>query len=422
LRPFVGVLAWTWVSFMNPHRLSWGVARTFPVALVVALATLAGVVLSGEPKQLPRNPGTRLLFALWACLSISTALALHSDTALEAWILRSKILLMAILTMTLLKDRERLRWLCIVTALSVGFFGLKGGIFTIITGAQYQVLGPEDTFLGDNTSLALALTMVLPILFYLTRDVNQKPLRWLLWATFVFSIPAIIGTYSRGGLLGLAAVAMTMFAKGGRKLFGVVLLTAATVAVITLAPQKWSQRMETIGHYQSEASAMARIHAWTLAWRLALARPIFGWGPQAMDDKKLYDTYYPESPGRDDVHNSYLQLLAECGFVTFAVFAALLGWCLLHLRRLSALFRESPEHTWVATYADMLQVSLIGYVVSAAFLEMAFFDLLYHIVASSIALVQLAAGLEVKSAVPLRRAAHVPLAPVPRATTAVSAG
>ena len=29
VRPYVGVLLWTWISIMNPHRLAYGVAFDF---------------------------------------------------------------------------------------------------------------------------------------------------------------------------------------------------------------------------------------------------------------------------------------------------------------------------------------------------------------------------------------------------------
>ena len=39
--PWVGILVFTWLSLMNPHRLAYGIATNFPFALIVALTTLA---------------------------------------------------------------------------------------------------------------------------------------------------------------------------------------------------------------------------------------------------------------------------------------------------------------------------------------------------------------------------------------------
>src|SRR3546814_17578451 len=71
LRPHVGILAWCWISYMNPHRLTWGVAFDFPVGLVIALATLAAWVLSQEPKKFQLTPvsGLLLAFVFWMTLA-----------------------------------------------------------------------------------------------------------------------------------------------------------------------------------------------------------------------------------------------------------------------------------------------------------------------------------------------------------------
>src|SRR3546814_4159224 len=67
LRPHVGILAWCWISYMNPHRLSWGFAYEFPVAMMIGLSTLAAWVLSKEPKKLPINAVSALMlaFVVW---------------------------------------------------------------------------------------------------------------------------------------------------------------------------------------------------------------------------------------------------------------------------------------------------------------------------------------------------------------------
>ena len=43
VRPFVGVLLWSWISFMNPHRLVYGgIALSVPWAMLIFFATIFG--------------------------------------------------------------------------------------------------------------------------------------------------------------------------------------------------------------------------------------------------------------------------------------------------------------------------------------------------------------------------------------------
>ena len=37
--PFVGILMWTWITVMDPHRLAFGLSQTFQVNLLVAVVT-----------------------------------------------------------------------------------------------------------------------------------------------------------------------------------------------------------------------------------------------------------------------------------------------------------------------------------------------------------------------------------------------
>ena len=52
-RPWIGILVWTWLGFMNPHRLAWGFATTLPFAMVVALTTMLAMLMSKEEKKIP---------------------------------------------------------------------------------------------------------------------------------------------------------------------------------------------------------------------------------------------------------------------------------------------------------------------------------------------------------------------------------
>ena len=68
---------------------------------------------------------------------------------------------------SLLHEREHVHWLLWGLVVSVGYYGVKGGIFSIITGAENRVWGPPDSFIEDNNAIAVALIMVIPIMYYL---------------------------------------------------------------------------------------------------------------------------------------------------------------------------------------------------------------------------------------------------------------
>ncbi len=52
-RPYIGVLVWSWISYMNPHRLTWGFAYSLPFAQIVAVTLLFSFLISREKKSYP---------------------------------------------------------------------------------------------------------------------------------------------------------------------------------------------------------------------------------------------------------------------------------------------------------------------------------------------------------------------------------
>jgi hypothetical protein len=56
-RPWIGILVWSWLGFMNPHRLAWGFATTLPFAMAVAITTILAMLLSKEEKKIPVDAG-----------------------------------------------------------------------------------------------------------------------------------------------------------------------------------------------------------------------------------------------------------------------------------------------------------------------------------------------------------------------------
>jgi probable O-glycosylation ligase (exosortase A-associated) len=204
---------WAWVSYMNPHRLTWGIAYEFPVAAVVGATLLAGVVFTREPRRIPLTPLTAvwILFVLWMCLT--TVVALTPEAAHEQLSKVLKFQLIAFITLMLLTTRERLYALIWIIVLSLGFYGIKGGLFALLTGGNYKIWGPEGSFIAGNNEVGLALVMTLPLMR------SQRPwVRRALLVAMLLTALTILATYSRGAFLAGGSMAMVLMLKSGRKL------------------------------------------------------------------------------------------------------------------------------------------------------------------------------------------------------------
>ena len=322
-RPWVGILMWSWIGYMNPHRLTWSFAYTMPFAMMVALATLIGLLFTGERKPLPKTIETYLLLALWALFVVSTLSAYNPTDAWNQLDKVSKILLVTFITMLLFQDVYKLKLLFYVIALSIGFYGLKGGIWAIGTGGGNSVLGPPDSFIAGNTEIGLALNMVIPLLVLLIRFEERRWVKNGLRATLFFSIPAVLFTYSRGAVLGLGVVLTLMFVKSRAKF--IILPLAIIVAIFgkSMVPEQWLARMGTIQTYEQDRSANMRLNSWHVAYQLAQDNPFIGAGFRPFSPG-VYLRYSPDEKLNDqqDAHSIYFQVLAEHGFTGLALYVS----------------------------------------------------------------------------------------------------
>jgi probable O-glycosylation ligase (exosortase A-associated) len=150
--------------------------------------------------------------------------------------------------------------------------------------------------------------------------------------------------------------------------------------------------METIETYHEDMSANQRLNSWFVAFELAKEYPVMGGGFRTFSEE-VYNLYMPGyrfAGAEHDAHSIYFQVLGEHGFTGLAIYVLLLLSTLISLRRLVWQTRKNPAQEWIGNCAQMVEVSVIGYIVSGTFLSMSYFDLFYHLVAITVILKVLA--------------------------------
>ncbi len=368
--PYVGILLWSWLGYMNPHRLAYGFAVNAPFAQITAIVTIIALFihLKKESLKVPwsREVVVLILFIIW--MLVSTIDAHYPQFAWPQFNKVIKIQVMIFLTLMLINTRLRIHHVAWIIALSLGFYGIKGGIFTILTGGGYHVRGPLGTFIGGNNEIGLALIMTVPIMRYLQLQAQQRWLQLGLMAAMFFTVVAILGTQSRGALVGLIVMGSYFFMKSRNKIRILLPFLIVVPIALNFMPQTWWERMSTIQTYQEDQSANERLNAWRFAIERALEEPFTGGG---------YNVFV----GGTDAHSIYFEILGEHGFVGLGLFLTLGAATLLTGRSINRLVRGRNDLVWARDLSSMIQVSLIGFASSGAFLGLAYFDLFYHLVA-----------------------------------------
>lgn len=378
-RPWIGIMLWTWLSIMNPHRYTWGLAYSAPLAAMAAAAVVLGLLMTKDRESpFKGSPVTWLVvFMVWMTISWLAGLDVADDY--EQWKKIMKIDVFVVLSLVLLRSKQHIFALMWVCAGSLALLGIKGGVYTIAGGGVGRVWGPPDSFIADNNEFALAMVMTIPLLRFLQLQVKERWVSWGLTGAMVMCAASAFGSQSRGALLAISAMAVTLWWRGQSKLKIGLFMVAAAVPLIAFMPDEWSERMNSIKNYEEDRSAMGRISAWWSAWNSAFRYP-FGVGFNAARPE-LFAKFSPYPDFVHAAHSIYFQVLGNHGFVGLILFLGLwfstfrsAGW----LRQQKNVM---PATQWTTDLGAMCQVSLVGYAVGGAFLSLSYFDLPYNVMA-----------------------------------------
>jgi len=388
--PQVGVYLWAWISVMNPHTYTYGFARSMPWAqIAAAVAFLA--LFTRTRKSLPWNSVTVAYAFLMLWVTVTSFLSINSpEVVWDRWVFVMKVHVMMFVTLMTLRGRAQINVLLWIVAGSIAFYGVKGGLYTIVTGGSGRVWGPEGSMVYGNNELAVAMVMTMPLLYYLLQTSSHRRLRWGIGAAMVLMAFAILGTQSRGALLAILAMAFTLGLKSHRPVRTSAAILTLVMLAVAFMPKSWDQRMETIQQFEKDDSAMSRIYTWRTLWALALDRPLTGAGFGA-DNALVFNTYAPPDPEFETfrregtvlvAHSIYFQALGEHGFIGLIAYLLIGVLAYRKASRLSAAATGDQEFAnWVPLLMRMVQASLIGFAVGGAFLSLMNFDVPFYVVA-----------------------------------------
>jgi probable O-glycosylation ligase (exosortase A-associated) len=375
-QPWLGAVMFAWVSLMSPHVQFGYRTADMPVATGVAVCTMIGLLLTRERQNPFVGPAALaiLAFTLWICVTLP--FSLFFDESLPLWERSMKIFLMTFVTLAVLTDRRKLDWFIWTIVISIGYYSVKGGVFTLLTGGNYRVWG-SGGFISGNNELALAVAVTIPLMRFVQMQLTHRRARQAVGVCMALSAITMLGTYSRGALLAVGAMSVYIWAKGERKFFWGIILIVGALLILSFMPDDWWDRMDTIRTYDQDESALGRINAWWMAWNLAKDR-IFGGGFMIYFDS-VFARYSPVPDRVHAAHSIYFQVMGEHGFIGLFLFLSIGVFTWMTTRKLVRAGRADPTLKWAADLGDMVQAAMVGYAVAGSFLSLAYFDLPYDL-------------------------------------------
>ena len=381
-RPWLGVIAWYWVGIMNPHRNTWDFAYTMPFAAIIGGATLIGLLFARDRRPIPWNRELVLVVILMVYFTFTTLFAWAPTEAWAQWEKVFKVVLMTIVATMFIYGYDRIRALMWTIVISIGFYGVKGFFFVLRSGGAERVQGPEGSFLDGNTFVGLAFIMTVPLMIFMARS-EQKPwLKRFLYGMAMLTIVSTVFTYSRGAYLGLVVILPLIFLTAQKKLVAACILIPAALLAPVVLPDSVFQRADKIENYEQDGSANQRLQSWTVAWKMAQDYPVTGAGFEFeySPNEERWLRYGSEKytwalQHSSAAHSIYFQVLGHHGFLALILYLTLLFGTLVSLSRTKRKALMNNDTAWVAGYSNGIQIGLVGYMTSGAFLSSAYFDL-----------------------------------------------
>ncbi len=397
LTPFNGLLWYLWYSHGRPNDFIWPEYAFEEGAYLLAVTTLVGYFIFEYRFSPLRFRGLIVVTLFWAWIALATLFAVNRDIAFPRLHQYTNILIITYLTAALANSASRIRALLYVIASSIGLLGAKAGYDFIITGGRWQTQGVGGVMKEQN-EFALALNMVIPILIVLSGMEHRSWVRWGFRAAALSCAIAVVGTYSRSGVLGLALAVFLLTWYSNRKVLGFGAMGLGLVALLAFGPSKALDRYKTISTAFSGAvkqaatskvsaevdlSAQGRLEAWQTGLKMMKAHPFFGVGP--MNFFGEFPRYSPQYHSRAP-HNAFVALGAESGIPSALLFGAFVTLAIFDMWWTRRRIRGVPELSELAKYCLLLQMTFTVYLVPNQFINRQNQDLMYHLLGVSVGL------------------------------------
>lgn len=394
-RPYIGTAAWVWIALTAPAKWAFGFSQNFRLNLTIVVITALSYLFIQNYKKWKFNGLTFwvLLFALWTLLSTATNQSSFSYYVWDYWNQFIKVILLFLfITLTIYK-RLHVDTLVWAIVLAISSFAAMEAVKFMLSGGSHRIVGKAG-IIHDRNDLAVAINMCIPLVIYLISVTENFVIKRGLKILLVLNILAIIGTYSRGGFIGLVILGVAFWWTSKRKLLYGVVAAIIIPIFFAFAPGEWKERQNTVSTAASaDGSFIGRLWAWKISTLIALDYPLTGGGFHAVKDAPLWRYYAPMTANFGPIetppippelkpkaaHNIYMQVLGDHGFGGLIIFLMiLLGTWRLNVKNRK--WAEQNNQIWLVNLSKALNLTIIGYCITGGNVSLAYFDLFYTIV------------------------------------------
>jgi hypothetical protein len=395
--PWVGVAAAYLIGILNPQAIWWWNFQEIRPVYWVLLPTLLGATIKGLRGQIVwadlKNTRVVCLLVLlvtgmiswWlAPYSVTVATGAELSTRGAGFILEtlSKVILLALVGTLCVRGSRQISIMAVVMLIAGLYLTWWINNRYLFQGAFGRISGPVSidgwgTYLDENVFGTL-FVVVFPFAWYAFFAVKRFWWRWILLLSVPFIWHGVFLTGSRGALLALGAAMLIIALRMKSRSLGIGLIILFAVAFVWQAGDTMKERAASIDNYAEDSSATGRLDAWEAGARMMAANPFTGVGPGAF--LRAFPDYSTKQPLQ--AHNTFVQFGAEFGPLALVAVAIMLLSCIRSLWRIKPVggLKESAALDPNLLIREATLAAIIGLTVSALFLSLQLFEVMYFLV------------------------------------------
>ena len=277
-------------------------------------------------------PDAGLLLAFFSAAVISCWTALWPKYAFEAASTLVKMVIVYFFIVTSTTSERSARGVMWIMTLG-GLFPALGTIRNYLQGNLSEGRAAWLGIFANPNEVAYSLVILLPLMAYLGSTRGWFIRIALLGIAAVF-LAAIFVTFSRGGLVGLAA-ALGIYAWRKRSVWFQIMLVCGVVAGLAFGAQYWS-RQQDFSQLNQDVSFQQRIATSKAGIDMFLDHPLLGVGIAcSIVAWPLYAPHDLYTRGALVTHNTIIQALSETGIAGFIPFVLFIGAGIVHCRKVA---------------------------------------------------------------------------------------
>lgn len=392
------VLTYLFFEYVRPQTIYEPLMGP-PYAKVVVILALGAFVLERRKIRLGT---TEVLLALFSVIVVASSIgAFYPSLSYDRLSVYFSWVIIYVLIANTVDTEERFLvfMLCfLLYSFKMSQFGTRSWAQSGFAFREWGTTGAPG-FFHNSGEFGIQMCIFLPLMVAFIQALGDywRPwMRWTAWAVAGTSVTGIVGSSSRGAILGLAAVGLWLLAKSPRKIRGFFALITLAAVVYAIIPSEQKDRLEAMG---SDPTSVSRSTYWKHGLEIMRDSPILGIGYSNWARYHAANYGTPALP-----HNIFIEAGAELGYTGLVVFLALMISTFFINRNTRRLAKRRPDGGRFAFFmAHGLDGAMVGFIVSGFFVTVLYYPYFWISLAMTVALNNAAQKWVLPAAQPLMR-------------------